>query len=68
MKNRCYKKAESKRDIILDTTSIYINDNLIEKWFMHNMNLLDITLASIFIVLEKHTGFNVKCQVISGAK
>ena len=68
MKNRCNKKAESQRDIILDTTSIYINENLIETWFMRNMNLLDITLAAIFIVLEKHFGFNVKCQVISGAK
>ena len=69
MKNRCNKKAESQRDIILHTTtSIYINDNLIEIWFMRNMNLLDITLAAIFIVLEKHFGFNVKFQVISGAK
>ena len=57
MKNRCNKKAKSKRDIILDaTTSIYINDNLIETWFMRNMNLLDITLAAIFIVLEKKLG------------
>ena len=49
MKNRCFKKAESKRD----TTSIYINDNIIEKWFMRNINLLDITLAPILIVLRK---------------
>ena len=34
---------------------------------MRNMNLLDITLAAIFNVLKKHFGFNVKCQVISGA-
>ena len=57
MKNRCNKKAESQRDIILDTMIVF-----------RAMNSLDITLAAILIVLEKHFGFNVKCQVISGAK
>lgn len=58
MKNRCNKRLNV----------IYINDNLDTKWFMRNMNSLDITLAAILIVLEKHFGFNVKFQVISGAK
>ena len=68
MKNRCYKKIESQRDIIPDIASTYIYDNLIEKWFMRNMNLFEITLAAIFIVLEKYFGFSVACPDISGAK
>ena len=56
MKNRCNKKAESQRDIILDTMIVF-----------RAMNSLDITLAAIFIVLEK-IGFSVACQDISAAK